>query len=82
MIDLILLDVMMIKKTEGFEVARELSKNAKTKHIPIIMMTGIRKELNLPFGFEADQKWLPVKEVLEKPIKPQLLLQAIKKVLQ
>ena len=37
--DLIILDVMMTKKTEGFEVARQLRKEKFSKKIPIIMMT-------------------------------------------
>ena len=40
-------------------------------------MTGIRKEMNLPFGFEPDNTWLPVRTVLEKPVKPEVLLKAI-----
>ncbi len=75
--DLILLDVMMTTKHEGFDVARELHEDPKAKSTPIIMMTGIRKEMNLPFGFEPDDTWLPVKNVLEKPVKPEVLLKAI-----
>ncbi|MFA5088259.1 MAG: response regulator [Candidatus Omnitrophota bacterium] len=80
--DLILLDVMMTKKTEGFDVARSLKRDAATKNIPVILLTGIRKEMNLPFGFEADDKWVPVQIVLEKPIKPEVLLKAIEENLQ
>jgi len=79
--DLILLDVMMKKRTEGFEVARRIRQEAATKHIPVILITGMRRELNLPFGFEADEKWLPVQAVLEKPVKPETLLKTIEKVL-
>lgn len=75
--DLILLDVMMATKSEGFDVARELHANENLKDIPVVMVTGVRKEMNLPFGFEADEDWLPVKEVLEKPIKPETLLRAV-----
>jgi len=75
--DIILLDVMMTRKTEGFEVARELNKDKDLKNIPIIMITGVRKEMSLPFGFEPDDTWLPVKGVLEKPVKPDVLLKAI-----
>jgi len=75
--DIILLDVMMTTKHEGFDVARELHEDAKTVDTPIIMMTGIRKEMNLPFGFEPDETWLPVKNVLEKPVKPEVLLKTI-----
>jgi two-component system, OmpR family, alkaline phosphatase synthesis response regulator PhoP len=75
--DIILLDVMMTTKDEGFNVARELHDTDKLKNTPVIMMTGIRREMNLPFGFEPDEAWLPVKKVLEKPVKPEVLLAAI-----
>ena len=75
--DIILLDVMMTTKHEGFDVARELHEDPTAKDTPIIMMTGIRKEMNLPFGFEPDNTWLPVRQVLEKPVKPEVLLKAI-----
>jgi CheY-like chemotaxis protein len=75
--DLILLDVMMTSKTEGFEVARKLSGEDATKNIPVLLLTGIRKDMNLPFGFEANDDWLPVKGVIEKPVKPEELLSAV-----
>jgi CheY-like chemotaxis protein len=75
--DIILLDVMMTHKSEGFDLARNLKKEEKTKNIPVIIVSGVRKEMNLPFGFEPDNEWLPVKTVLEKPIKPDVLLKAI-----
>ena len=68
---------MMTTKDEGFNVARELKGTDELTNTPIIMVTGVRKELSLPFGFEADDTWLPVKEVLEKPVKPEVLLKAI-----
>jgi two-component system alkaline phosphatase synthesis response regulator PhoP len=75
--DLILLDVMMTTKNEGFNVARELHDDERLRETPIIIMTGIRREMNLPFGFEPDETWLPVKRVLEKPVTPEVLLSAI-----
>ncbi|MGE5295544.1 MAG: response regulator [Solirubrobacterales bacterium] len=75
--DIILLDVMMTTKNEGFNVARELHEDQKLAQTPIIIMTGIRREMNLPFGFEPDETWLPVKKVLEKPVKPEVLLSAV-----
>jgi two-component system, OmpR family, alkaline phosphatase synthesis response regulator PhoP len=75
--DIILLDVMMTTKSEGFDVARELSKDANLKGTPVIMLTGVRKEMNLPFGFEPDADWLPVAVFLEKPVKPEVLLKTI-----
>jgi len=75
--DVILLDVMMTTKDEGFNVARELQSIEGIKGTPVIMVTGVRKEMNLPFGFEPDETWLPVKQILEKPVKPETLLAAV-----
>ena len=75
--DIILLDVMMTTKQEGFDVAKEIHDDQTLNKIPVIMITGIRKEMNLPFGLEADSDYLPVKEILEKPVKPETLLKAI-----
>ena len=75
--DIILLAVMMTTKHEGFDTAREMHEDENIKDTPIIIMTGIRREMNLPFGFEPDETWLPVKQVLEKPVKPEVLLKAV-----
>lgn len=75
--DLMLLDVMMTNKTEGFSVARKIQDNEETRNIPIIMVTGIRKDMNLPFSIQPDSEWLPVKCILEKPVKPEMLLKAV-----
>jgi len=71
------LDVMMTHDTEGFETVRRLREDADTKSLPIVMLTGIRKAKRLPFRFESDPDWLPVKVVLEKPVKPELLLRHV-----
>lgn len=75
--DIILLDVMMTTESEGFDVARGMHREENLKNTPVIIITGIRKEMNLPFGFEPNDEWLPVKAVLEKPVKPDTLLSTI-----
>lgn len=75
--DLILLDVMMAKENEGFEIAKRLRSEPATQQVPVILVTGIRKAKQLPFGFEPDEDWLPVSAVLEKPVPPDVLLQRI-----
>ncbi|RJP28035.1 MAG: response regulator [Candidatus Omnitrophota bacterium] len=76
---LILLDVMMTTKTEGFDLAQQFKSSKDLNKIPVIIITGIKKDMNLPFSFEADNDWLPVKAVLEKPVKPDILLSEIEK---
>jgi len=75
--DLVLLDVMMTHDTEGFEIARQLKEDPETCRLSVIIITGIRKARTLPFRFEPDEDWLPVKAVLEKPVPPEQLLKAV-----
>jgi hypothetical protein len=35
--------------------------------------------MGLPFAFSPDETWLPVKAVLEKPVKPARLLEEVAK---
>ena len=79
--DLMLLDVMMAHDMEGFEIARQLKDDGETSDIPVIIITGIKKAKTLPFRFEPDEDWLPVKAVLEKPVFPEELLKTIEEVL-
>jgi two-component system alkaline phosphatase synthesis response regulator PhoP len=75
--DLILLDVMMSTKDEGFNVARQMQQMPEIKGTPVVMVTGVSREMNLPFSFEPDPTWLPVRQVLEKPIKSEKLLSVV-----
>lgn len=81
--DLIILDVMMRTSQEGFELSRELKNNAKYKDIPILMLTGVKDKTGLDFKSAAgDQAWLPVEEFLDKPVKPNVLLEKVEDLLQ
>jgi two-component system, OmpR family, alkaline phosphatase synthesis response regulator PhoP len=76
---LMLLDVMMATDTEGFDVSRKVNAIPELQDLPVILMTGIRKAMNLPYGFEPDSAWLPVKAVLEKPVPPERLIEEVRK---
>lgn len=79
--DLMILDVMMATDTEGIEVSRKIAEIAELRTMPVIVLTGIRKAKNLPFGLSPDANWLPVKIVMEKPVPPETLLKEIRKLL-
>jgi two-component system alkaline phosphatase synthesis response regulator PhoP len=79
--DLIILDVMMGTDTEGIEVSRKIAESPELRVLPVLLLTGIRKAKNLPFGLTPDENWLPVKTVLEKPVPPETLLKEIRKLL-
>lgn len=80
--DAIVLDVMMKTKTEGFDVARKLHKDEATRMIPVLMLTGIRQEMKLPFTLEPDDDYMPVVEFIEKPITPERLIEKVKQLLE
>ena len=76
--DVIILDVMMRTSQEGFELSRELKHNADYKSIPILMLTAVKEKTGLDFGPTAgDESWLPVEGYLDKPVKPDVLLQKV-----
>lgn len=74
--DLIILDVVMPKKN-GFQVCREIKKNEKTKHIPVILVTSKREEADKYWG-----KMQGADEYVTKPFEPIDLLVAIRKCLK
>jgi two-component system cell cycle response regulator len=66
--DLILLDVMM-PGIDGFEAARKLKEDFRTKHVPIILVTALDDPENRQAGMEAGAE-----EYLAKPVRRQELL--------
>lgn len=68
--DLMVLDVMMATKTEGFEIARRIPSCPELRTMPVLLVTGIRSEMKLGFRLEPDETWLPVSRIMEKPIDP------------
>ncbi len=77
--DLILLDVMMSKVDEGFQVAYELRGDPATKDIPILMLTAVVDQTGFDFNPDKDAAFLPVDEFLEKPVSPRRLVDMVRK---
>ena len=86
--NLIILDVMMDTITEGFQVTYQLrnpdskSEYAPYSKIPILMLTAIVEKKRMKFSTQADGDFLPVDDFVEKPIRPQVLLEKVKKLLK
>ena len=75
--DLVLLDIMMDRETEGFHVSYELKEDEETKDIPIIVLTAIGQKSGFSFSPEQDGDYLPVEDYIEKPLEPEVLLEKI-----
>lgn len=81
--DLIILDVMMRTNQEGFEFSRELNGNDEYKDIPILMLTAVKDKTGLDFKTTAgDDAWLPVEDFLDKPVKPDVLVEKVASLIQ
>jgi len=81
--DLIILDVLMNTTNEGFLLSRELKKDPEYKDIPVLMVTAIKEKTGIDFKPAAgDESWLPVEEYLDKPVKPEVLLDKVRALLQ
>lgn len=81
--DLIILDVMMRTRQEGFDLSRQLKSNAEYREIPILMLTAVKDKTGLDFKPTAgDESWLPVEEFLDKPVKPDVLLEKVASLIQ
>jgi len=79
--DLILLDVMMESPDAGFQLAYKIRNDKKLKNKPILLLTAIGKVTGFKFDKKKDEDFLPVEEYIEKPVKPEILLEKISKAL-
>jgi len=79
--DLVVLDVMMPSAFEGFQLAKNIRENLKLTDLPIIILSCIHERKQVPYRFAPDRDYLPVDIFLDKPVKPDSLLEKIEKLL-
>ncbi len=72
--DLILLDVMMDERTEGFFTLQQIRKSAALKATPVIVVSSIYTD-QPAFRVSPEAGWLPASLFLPKPVDPIRLLQ-------
>lgn len=76
---LIILDVMMEKYDDGFNLCYELKHDDRYRHIPVIIITAVTEVTGLKFSPETDGEYLEAEEYLQKPIKAEILLNLVSK---
>ncbi|MFH0917811.1 MAG: response regulator [Candidatus Omnitrophota bacterium] len=80
---IILLDLVMDTTQSGLIIAEKINASPTLRLIPIIFLTGYFTGAGLPEKEkEIVAKWANVRKVLDKPVKPQVLLEALQKALQ
>jgi DNA-binding response OmpR family regulator len=73
--DLVILDIMMEEVDSGFQVARKLA--AEKPDLPILMLSSIAGASSNVF----DVTELPVAQLIDKPIDPDMLIKKVAKLL-
>ena len=81
--DLLILDVMFPENPAGgFDLARELRESDILADLPVLLLTSINQELPMDFSAgDIDKDWIPVQDLVEKPVAIPDLLEKIQKLL-
>ncbi len=74
--DLILVDIMMNERTEGFFTIQEMRRAPELKDVPIFVLSALYSKIP-EFGISPDSAWLAHDEFLSKPVDLKLLLEKI-----
>ena len=74
--DLVLLDVMMSERTEGFFVLQEMRRIPALSKTPVIVVSSIYSDEPV-FRVNPDSGWLPANLFLAKPVDPGRLLSEV-----
>ncbi|NQU39848.1 MAG: response regulator transcription factor [Lentisphaerae bacterium] len=79
--DVIILDVMLPEDDmAGFKIARSIRHHDTIKDKPVIMLSGVNTEGNIPGGIsnrDIDDVFLPITRFLDKPVDPKKLIAII-----
>jgi CheY-like chemotaxis protein len=78
--DLILLDVMMSERTEGFFVLQEMRRIPALSKTPVIIVSSIYSDVPT-FRVDPEAGWLPANQFMAKPVEPSHLLNEVTRLL-
>lgn len=75
--DLIIMDIVMNERTEGFFTVQELRRTAELKAVPIFVMSSLYSKIT-DFGVPPDSGWLAHDEFFSKPVEMPALVEKIR----
>jgi len=78
--DLVLMDVMMRERTEGFFTIQEMRRRPELKDIPVFVLTSIYSQVP-GFRITPEASWLAHDAFFAKPVNPAELLEKIRQFL-
>ena len=80
--DLIILDVMMEKHTDGFDLCSELKNDQACSSIPIMMVTAVTEKTGFKFSPATDGEYCLADEYVPKPVPVSDLLSRVNRLIQ
>ena len=80
-VDLAILDLMMEETDSGITVAYQLRRQPEMAKIPVLLVTAVASQTGFraPLTTPEEREWLKVDAWLDKPIKPERLLEEVKR---
>lgn len=66
--DLIILDVMMDRHTDGFDLCADLKNDQSCRLIPILMVTAVTEKTGFKFSPSTDGEYLQADDYVAKPV--------------
>jgi len=79
--NLIILDVMMDKHTDGFEFCYNLKHDEECRKIPVLMVTAVTEKTGFKFSPETDGEYLQADDYVAKPVPVAELLSRVNKLI-
>jgi len=80
--DLILLDIMMERMSDGFTVCYKLKHDPELSGIPVLAISAITEETGLKFSPRTDGEYFEADDYMSKPVKAAELLERVEKLLE
>ena len=79
--DLVLLDIMMERCSDGFTICYKLKHDPALRQIPILAISAITERTGFKFSPKTDGEYFQADDYVEKPVKPADLLERVEKLL-
>jgi len=79
--DLVILDVMMERHTDGFTLCYDLKHDEACRQIPILMVTAVTEKTGFKFSPETDGEYLEADAYVAKPIPVPDLLSRVRRMI-
>ena len=80
--DLIILDVMMDRHTDGFDLCSDLKNDSACRMIPILMVTAVTEKTGFKFSPKTDGDYCLADDYISKPVPVSDLLSRVNRLIE